>query len=174
MTLSKDIEHGGFPTSESKTLSPSGLKSARKRARPSAYRSARKPRATPSAQNALHQDTSEVYSESETSVNPGVAAEPSLSQEKTMEIVKQAVQPTKSNAFVYNIPGLRGTIRIARKLLAGDAPDRFSIGGVTFAEPKAARASKVMTPEQVVAEQKKIADAEAKLAKRKARLAPTA
>jgi hypothetical protein len=106
----------------------------------------------------------------------------SVSGVKIMEIVRQAVQPAKSNAAVYNVPGLRGTIRIARRLLAGPAPERFTVEGLTFAEPsapkvkltkeerKAANASK--SPLDKIAEQEeRLRVQAANLARRKQELA---
>lgn len=104
---------------------------------------------------------------------------------KTMILTLQAKQPSKSNAFVYTIPGLRGTVRFAKKLFASEtAPEQVAVQDEGFATLGAAKTAKVketkeeraarlaaMTPEQKrQADLDRIAAQEARLAKRKAAL----
>ena len=99
----------------------------------------------------------------------------------TVTLVKNSKQPAKANAVVYQIAGLRGTIRFVKTLFAGEAPEVLTVDGATFATPtapkvkltpeerKAARAA--MTPAQKIeAERKRNANAQAKLAKMEAAL----
>jgi len=102
-------------------------------------------------------------------------------QEKIMDLVKQATQPVKSNAVVYTIPGLRGTVRVSKRLLDGPAPEQLTLEGASFATPKPAKV-KLTREERAAAraaapkltEEQKIAKAKDALAKREARLATMA
>lgn len=95
-----------------------------------------------------------------------------------MELVQQAKQPSKSNAVVFVIPGVRGTVRVARKLFVNGAPQTLVIDSDAFVAPappkvkmtaeerKAARAAapKLTEAEKIARDEKRLAERKAKLA----------
>jgi len=109
---------------------------------------------------------------------PAPAVPPAPVTASTMTLVKNLKQPVKANAVVYQIPGLRGTIRFVKTLFAGDAPERLTVEGATFAAPKpkltpeeraAARAAMTLA-QKVEQERARVARAQKRLAKLEAAL----
>ena len=48
----------------------------------------------------------------------------------------RSAAPRKGSAIVYQIPGVRGTVKIARSLFEGEPPAVLDVSGSPFAMPK--------------------------------------
>jgi len=81
----------------------------------------------------------------------------------TVTLVKNVKQPAKANAVVYQIAGLRGTVRFVKTLFVGPAPALLSVAGSGWAVPAAPKVPKAVTPAQVERARARLAAMEAAL-----------
>lgn len=101
-----------------------------------------------------------------------------------MVLQLQPKQPSKANAFVFSIPGLRGTARFSKKLFANEAaPAELDVHTDAFAAPvtkaakiketkaeRAARLAAQSPDEKRQAELDRLAKQEARITARRAAL----